>query len=145
MINRLSNPINRNRSAAKISKVMSSSPNRFMTTSLGIEVAGKGSLTYLSEKEYGGDGGKFGMYDVGLEISINPENTRAVRIQRYNTHHRGQRGGIFPIGTKFEVLGYSDNKKIQIVAMPGEETHVAIPQHIIKLKEVDPSLYQFFF
>ena len=116
------------------------SPNRFMTTSMGIEVAGKGSLTYLSEKEYGGDGGKFGMYDVGVEISINPENTRAVRIQKYNTHHRGQREVIFPIGTQFVVMGYTDNKKIQIVAMPGEETQVAIPQHIIKLNEVDPSL-----
>ena len=118
------------------------SSNRFMTTSLGIEVAGKGSLTYLSEKEYGGDGGKFGMYDVGVEISINPENTRAVRTQRYNTHHRGQREVIFPIGTQFVVMGYTDNKKIQIVAMREEETQVAIPQHIIKLKEVDPALYQ---
>ena len=38
--------------------------------------------SYLSEKEYGGVGGKFGMYDVGVEISINPENTRGQKFQK---------------------------------------------------------------
>ena len=61
---------------------------------------------------------------------------------------------IFPIGTKFVVMGYTDNKEIQTVSIQDQadarsstevETQVAIPRHIIKLKEVDPSLYQIVF
>ena len=87
------------------------------------------------------------MYDVGVEISINHKSTRAVNIRKYNPLHRGQREVIFPIGTKFVVMGYTDNEDIQFqtVEMPGENTEVAIPRHIIKLKEVDPSLYQIVF
>ena len=100
----------------------------FLATAMG-----EASYTWLTKDEYG-NSALWNTLDVGLEIERKDE-TKACNIREYNDHKRGQREALFPVGTKFKITSYTDNKAIKIAKIGGKLEY-AIPRHVFKLIEI---------